>query len=50
MTKYHEESFSMLFIADIFFFEELHSEIEETLVTDTLVEEMDISFDSAKVD
>ena len=34
-----EENFGMLFIADVFSFEELHSEIEEILITDTLVEE-----------
>ena len=33
-----DESFGMLFIADIFSFEDLHSEIEEILITDTLVE------------
>ena len=33
-----EESFGMLFIADIVSFEEVHSEIEEILITDTLVE------------
>ena len=33
-----EESYGMLFIADVFSFEELHSEIEEILITDTLVE------------
>ena len=34
-----DESFGMLFIADVFLFEELHSEIEKILITDTLVEE-----------
>lgn len=34
-----EESFGMLFMADVFSFEELHSEIEKILITDTLVEE-----------
>lgn len=34
-----EESFGMLFIADVFSFEELHCEIEEILITDTLVDE-----------
>ena len=34
-----EESFGMLFIADVFSFEELHCEIEEIMITDTLVEE-----------
>ena len=29
----------MLFIADVFSFEELHSEIEKILITDTLVED-----------
>lgn len=33
-----EESFGMLFIADIFSFEEIHSEIEKILITDHLVE------------
>ena len=33
------ESFGMLFIADVFSFEELHSEIEKILITDTLVED-----------
>lgn len=32
------ESFGMLFIADIYSFEELHSEIEKILITDTVVE------------
>ena len=36
--KEYDESFGMLFIADIVSFEELHSEIEEILITDTLVE------------
>ena len=34
-----DESFGMLFVADVFSFEELHSEIEKILITDTLVEE-----------
>lgn len=34
-----EENFGMLFFADIFSFEELHSEIEKILITDTLVED-----------
>ena len=33
-----DESFGMLFAANIFSFEELHSEIEKILITDTLVE------------
>ena len=33
-----DESFGMLFIADIVSFEELHSEIEKILITDTLVD------------
>lgn len=33
-----DESFGMLFIAEVFSFEELHSEIEKILITDTLVE------------
>ena len=32
------ESYGMLFAADVFSFEELHSEIEKILITDTLVE------------
>lgn len=32
------ETFGMLCIADIFSFEELHSEIENILITDTLIE------------
>ena len=37
--KYDDESFGMLFIADIFSFEEeLHSEIEKILITDNLVD------------
>jgi 8-oxo-dGTP diphosphatase len=36
--KEDDESFGMLFIADIVSFEELHSEMEEILITDTLVE------------
>ena len=34
-----DESLGMLFIADVFSFEELHSEIEKILITDTLVED-----------
>ena len=33
-----DESFGMLFIADIFSFEELHSEIESILITERLVD------------
>ena len=33
-----DEKFGMLFAADVFSFEELHSEIEKILITDTLVE------------
>lgn len=33
-----DELFGMLFISDIFSFEELHSEIEKILITDKLVE------------
>ena len=33
-----EESFGMLYYANIYSFEELHSEIEKILITDTLVE------------
>lgn len=33
-----EETFGMLFIADIYSFEELHSEIERILITDGLVD------------
>jgi len=34
-----DETFGMLFFADIFSFEELHGEIEKILITDTLVED-----------
>jgi len=34
----NDKSFGMLYFADIYSFEELHSEIEEILVTDSLVE------------
>lgn len=34
-----EETFGMLFFADIYTFEELHNEIEKILITDTLVED-----------
>ena len=34
----NDESYGMLFVADIFSFEELHSEIETILITDKLVE------------
>lgn len=34
-----DETFGMLFFADIYAFEELHSEIERILITDTLVED-----------
>ena len=34
-----DESFGMLFVADIFSFGEIHSEIEKIVITDTLVEE-----------
>lgn len=33
-----KESFGMLFIADIFSFEEIHSEIEKIIICDELVE------------
>ena len=33
-----EETFGMLYYADVFSFEELHSEIEKIMITDTLVE------------
>ncbi len=33
-----DENFGMLYFADIFSFEELHSEIENILITDTLIE------------
>lgn len=34
----NDESYGMLFVAEIFSFEELHSEIETILITDKLVE------------
>ncbi|MGN0350248.1 MAG: NUDIX domain-containing protein [Roseburia sp.] len=36
--KIDKESFGMLFIADIFSFEEIHSEIEKIIICDELVE------------
>ncbi|MGN0369641.1 MAG: NUDIX domain-containing protein [Butyrivibrio sp.] len=33
-----DETFGMLYVADIFSFEELHSEIEKILITDELVD------------
>ena len=33
-----EESFGMLFVAEVFSFEELHSEIEKIVIIDTLIE------------
>ena len=33
-----DETFGMLFFADVFSFEEIHSEIEKILITDNLVE------------
>ena len=39
LVNAEDESFGMLFIADVFSFEELHSEIEKILITDTLVED-----------
>lgn len=33
-----DESFGMLFIADVFSFTEIHSEIEKIIITDTLIE------------
>ena len=33
-----EETFGMLYYAEVFSFEELHSEIEKIVITDTLVE------------
>lgn len=32
------ETFGMLFFADVFYFEAIHSEIEKILITDNLVE------------
>lgn len=33
-----DESFGMLFIADVFSFEEIHSEIEKIVISDELVD------------
>ncbi len=38
VSNENEENFGMLFIADIFSFEDLHSEIENILITDNLVD------------
>ena len=37
--KYNDESFGMLFVADIYSLGEINSEIEKILITDTLVED-----------
>lgn len=38
ISGYEYETFGMLFIADIFSFEEIHSEIEKIIICDELVE------------
>ena len=45
----NEETFGMLFVADIFTFEELHSEIEKILITDTLIENWTYPFIQPKL-
>ncbi len=44
-----DESFGMLFIADIFSFEELHSEIESILITEHLVDNWTYPFIQPKL-
>ncbi len=44
-----EETFGMLFVADIVSFGELHSEIERILITDTLVEDWTYPFIQPKL-
>lgn len=44
-----EETFGMLFVADIFSFDELHSEIEEIFVTDTLIKDWTYPFIQPKL-
>lgn len=44
-----EETFGMLFVADIFSFDEPHSEIEEILVTDTLIKDWTYPFIQPKL-
>ena len=39
VSNENEENFGMLFVADIFSFEELHSEIENILITDDLIDD-----------
>ncbi len=39
VNESEEESYGMLFVAEISSFEELHSEIEKILITDSLVED-----------
>lgn len=38
VSNENEENFGMLFVADIFSFEELHSEIENILINDYLID------------
>ena len=44
-----EETFGMLFVADIVSFEALHSEMERILITDTLVENWTYPFIQPKL-
>lgn len=44
-----EETFGMLFVADIVSFGELHSEMERILITDTLVEDWTYPFIQPKL-
>ena len=39
VSNENEENFGMLFVADIFSFEEVHSEIENILITDDLIDD-----------
>ena len=40
----NDESYGMLYIADIYSFEEIHSEIEKIIFTDELVDDLQIIF------
>ena len=40
MENINDETFGMLFFAEVFSFQEIHSEIEKILITDNLVENL----------
>ena len=40
MENIKDETFGMLFFAEVFSFQEIHSEIEKILITDNLIENL----------